>query len=194
MVIKGKEMVEAAEIITFACDRPPKSTHCCSDVKTETLLRRGLLELGISLSVTRRTRDLKVDTEGGSRRAVGVMRKRLFKAAKRCRRFAVTLFYKKGSRLHSTTISPCSSFGAAGMGFAPSTMQGIRSRAADVVCSKSGVCVTFGIAIGLSHNADPVVQARIECVKQWLVLMAQLRRISSHARAQSLEAEARATP
>ena len=27
------------------------------------------------------------------------------------------------------------------MGFAPSTMQGIRSRAPDVVCPKSGVCV-----------------------------------------------------
>ena len=38
-----KEMVEAADIITFACDRlslviSPKSTLCCSDVKTETLL------------------------------------------------------------------------------------------------------------------------------------------------------------
>ena len=47
-----KQMVEVAGIITFACDRlslviSPKSTVCCSDVKTETPLRRGLLELGI---------------------------------------------------------------------------------------------------------------------------------------------------
>ena len=40
-----RQMVEAAEIITFACDRrslgiSPKSTICCSDVKTETLFRR----------------------------------------------------------------------------------------------------------------------------------------------------------
>ena len=45
-----RRMLEAAEIITFACDRlnlliSPKSTLCCS--KTETLLRRGLLYLGI---------------------------------------------------------------------------------------------------------------------------------------------------
>ena len=44
------------------------------------------------------------------------------------------------------------------MGDAPSTVQGIRSRAADAVCT----------AIGLPHNADPAVQARFECVKQWL--------------------------
>ena len=29
--------------------------------------------------------------------------------------------------------------------------------------------VTSSIAIGLLHNADPAVQAGIECVKQWLV-------------------------
>ena len=62
-----KQSVEAAEITTFACDRlslviSPKSTTCCSNVKTETLLRRGLLELGIHVGVTRRTRNLGVDT------------------------------------------------------------------------------------------------------------------------------------
>ena len=39
-------------------------------------------------------------------------------------------------------IWPCASFGAAGMGIAPSTMRGIRTRAADAVCPKSGRCVT----------------------------------------------------
>ena len=75
---------------------------------------------------------------------------------------------KKASSLHSTNIWPCSSFGAVGMGDAPSTVQGIRSRAADAVCPKSGRCVS-SIAIGLPHKADPAVQARFECVKQWLV-------------------------
>ena len=46
-----KQMVEVAEITTFACDRQslaisPKSTTCCSDVETEALLRRGLWSLG----------------------------------------------------------------------------------------------------------------------------------------------------
>ena len=38
-------------------------------------------------------------------------------------------------------------------------------------CSVSQVWwgVTSSIAIGLPHNADPAVQAEIECVKQWLV-------------------------
>ena len=54
------------------------------------------------------------------------------------------------------------------MGTAPFTMQGIRSRAADAVCPKSGRCVTSSIAIGLSQNADPAVQAGMECVKQRL--------------------------
>ena len=175
-----KRVVEAAEIVTFACDRlslliSPKSTICCSNVKSEALLRRGLLELGISVGVTRRTRDLGVDTGGGSRRSVGVMRKRLCKAAKRSRRLAVIRRHtKKASSLHSTNIWPCASFGAAGMGIAPSTMQGIRTRAAGAVCPKSGRCVTSSIAIGLLHNADPAVQTGIECVKQWLVFLAKL--------------------
>ena len=55
-----KAMVEAAEIITFACDRLSlvtslKSNLCCSHVKTETLLRRGLLDLGIAFGATIRT-------------------------------------------------------------------------------------------------------------------------------------------
>ena len=62
---------------------------------------------------------------------------------------------------------PCASFGAAGVGIAPSTVQGIRSRAADAVCPKAGRCVTSGIAIGLPHKADP---AGTECIKQWLVI------------------------
>ena len=167
-------MVEATGIIAFACDRLSLaiSTTCCSDVKTETLLRRGLLELGIHFGVTRRTRDLGVDTGGGARRAVGVMRKRLCKAAKRCKRLAVIRRHtSKASALHSTNIWPCSSFGSAGMGIAHSTMQGIGSRAADAVCPKSGGCVTASIAIGLPHNADVAVQAGIECVKQSLVFL-----------------------
>ena len=170
-----KHIVEAAEIITFACDRlrlviSPKLTICCSDVKTETLLRRGLVGPGIHFGVTRRTRDLGFDSGGSARRAVGLTRKRLCKAAKRSKRLAVIRRHtKKAPSLHRTNIWPCSSLGAAGMGIAPSTMQGIRSRAADAMCPKFGGCVTPGIAIGLPHNADPAVQARIECVKQWLV-------------------------
>ena len=168
-----KQVVEA-EIITFAFDRLSlvisQSTRCCSDVETEALLRRGLPQLGINVGVARRTRDLGVDTGGGSRRAVGVVRKRLCKAAKRSRRLAVIRRHtKKASALHSTNIWPFSSFGAAGTGIAPSTMQGIRSRAAEAVCPKSGWCVTSCIAIGLPHNADPAVQGGIECVKRWLV-------------------------
>ena len=69
------------------------------------------------------------------------MRKRLCKATKRSKTLAVIRRHtKKASSLHSN-IWPCSSFGAAGMGIAPSTMQGIRSRAADAVCPKSGRCV-----------------------------------------------------
>ena len=100
--------------------RPSPAGH----VETETSLRRGLLEPGITFGVTRTTR------EGGSRRAVGVMRKRLCKAAKQGKRLPVIRRHtkKKASSPHSTNIWPCSSFGAAGMGIAPSIMQGIRSR------------------------------------------------------------------
>ena len=91
------------------------------------------------------------------------MRKRLFKAAKRSKRLAVIRGdTEKASALHSTNILPCSCSEAAGMGIAPSTMQGIRSRAADAMCPKSGRCVA-------SNVGWPAVQARIECVKQWLV-------------------------
>ena len=120
--------------------------------------------------VARRKRDLGVDTGGGSRQAVGVLRKRLCKAAKRSRKLAVIRRHsKKATSLHSTNIWPCASFGASGMGIAPPTMQGISSRAADAVCPKSCRCVTSSIAIGLPKIADPAVQAGIECVKQWLV-------------------------
>ena len=131
-----EQMVEAAEIITFACDRvslviSPESTTRCPDVGTQALLRRGLLERWINVGFTTRTRDLGVDTGGGSRRSVGVMK------------WAVS---------------------------APSTIQGIRTRAEDAVCPESGRCEnTSSIAIGLPYNADPVVQAGIEGVKQWLV-------------------------
>ena len=79
-----KQMVEAAEIIILACDRlslviSPVSTIRCSDVNTETLLRRVLLESGIHFGA---------DTGGGARRAVCVVRKRLCEAAKRSKRLA----------------------------------------------------------------------------------------------------------
>ena len=192
-------MVEAAEIITFACDRPPKSTHCCSDVKTETLLRRGLLELGISLSVTRRTRDLKVDTEGGARRAVGVMRKRLCTAAKRRRRLGVIrcqiFLTKKGPastaplfrhvpalerRAWASHLPPCKA----------------SDRALRTSCAPSLACVCVSrLALPLVCPTARTPSCRPGLSRQTVVgFMAQLRRISSHARAQSLEAEPQATP
>ena len=112
----NKQMVEAAEILTLACDRlslviSPKSTKCCSDVETQELLRRGPLELGINVGVARRTRYLGADTGGGSRRTVGVMRKRLCKASKRGKSLAVIRHHtKKATSLHSTNIWSCASF------------------------------------------------------------------------------------
>ena len=86
--------------------------------------------------------------------ADGVMKKRLCKATKRSKRLAVISRHtNKAPALHSTNIWPCSSFGAPGMGIAPSTMQG------NALCPKSGRCVTSGMAIGLLHNADRAVQA-----------------------------------
>ena len=157
-----EQMVEAAEIITFACDRlnlviSPSRPIVVLTLKTESIFRRGLLELGFSFGFARRTRDLGVDMGGGSRRAVGVMRKRLCKAAKRGRRLAaIRRHTMTASALHSTNI-------------APSSVRGIRSRAADAVCPKHGGCVSSSIAISLLNNADPAVQAGIECVKQWSV-------------------------
>ena len=59
----------------------------------------------------RRKRDLGLDTGGGARRAVGVMTKRLCKAAKRSRKLGVNRRHtKKASGLRGTNI--CSSFGA----------------------------------------------------------------------------------
>ena len=48
-------------------------------------------------------------------------------------------------------------------------MQCVRSRAAGAVRPKSGRFVTSSIAIGLTYNADPAVQAGIKCVKHSLV-------------------------
>ena len=121
----------------------------------------GALDFGVA----RRTVDFGVDTGGGSRRASGVIRLR--KAAKRSKRLAVTRRHtKKASSLHSTELWPCSSFEAAGVDIAPSTMQGISSHAADAVCPKSGRCVTSSSAIGSCHNADPAVKAGRERVLQ----------------------------
>ena len=96
-------------------------------------------------------------------------RKRLCKAPNRSKRLDVfRLHTKKASSLHAT-IRPCSSLRAAAVGFAPATMQGIRSCAADAVCFKFGGCVASSIAIGLFHSANLAGQAGIECIKQWLV-------------------------
>ena len=135
-----KEMVEAAEIITFACGTPslvisPMSTLRCSDVNFETLLRRGLPELGIPFGVTRRTRDLGVDTGGGAGRAVGVMRKTpgLRKAAKRSGRLGVIRRHTKKSVLGR-------------VGIAESAVRGTRA-----VCPKAGRCITFAPRCGPSR-------------------------------------------
>ena len=171
-----KQMVEAAEIITYACDRlglviSPRSTTCCSDVKTETLLRRGLLELGIPFVVTRRTRELGVDTGGGARRAVGVMRKRLCNAAKGITRLGIIRRHtQKMSSLHSTNIWP-----AWGGGHGHRTLHnpmhqiarcGLRLLQGQQVCHV-WQCHLFAPQCG------PAVQAGIECIKQWLVFWAQ---------------------
>ena len=188
-----KQMVEAAEIITFACEPCPlaKSTTCCSDVTNETLLRRGLLELGINFAVTKRTCDLGVDTGGGSRRAV-LMRKQtpVCKAAKRSKRLAVTRRHtKKASSLHSNNIWPCSSFGAAGMGIAPTTMQGVRSGAADAVCSKSGRLRPVLPLVCPAMLTPPCRPGLGASSGGWFS-----GKNLTHARAQSMEAEPRAAP
>ena len=75
---------------------------------------------------------------------------------------------KKASSFHGTNIQPCSGYGAAGVGIAPSTMQDIRSRAADAVCPRSGRCVTSSIAVGLPHDADPAVKAGLNMLNSGL--------------------------
>ena len=83
------QMVEAAEIITFDSETEPGHLahvdHALLRRQDRSVTSEELLEVGINVVVARRTRDLGVDTGGGSRRAVGVMRKRLCKAAKRSR-------------------------------------------------------------------------------------------------------------
>ena len=165
----------------FACDRlslviSPKSTIFCSDVKTETLLRRGLLELGINFGVSRRTRD----SGGGSRRAVGLMRKRLCKAAKRSKRLAVIRRHtKKASSLHSTSIwyAPASELWEWALRHPPCKAS---NRAPRMPCAPSRV--TSGIAIGLP--SDPTVQAGI--VRQAVAgVQAQFILVCPHARARA---------
>ena len=111
---------------SFACGRlglvvSPKSIICCSDVKTETLGTRDPFR--------RHEQDPRLGCRhgGSARRAVGVMRNRLCEAAKRSQRLC-------GLRSHTKNFS------AAGLGTAPSIMQGIRSRAVDAVCPKWWVC------------------------------------------------------
>ena len=164
-----KQLVDAAEIIIFTCDRlslviSPKSTICCSDVKTETSLRRGLLELGIHFGVTRGTCHLEVDTGGRSRPVVGVTRMRLCKGAKRSKR------PKNPSSLHGTNIWRAASLELRAWLLRPPPCK-VSDRALRMPCVPSlvGASRSFSIAIGLPHNADPAVQAGIECVKRWLV-------------------------
>ena len=129
-----KQMVDAAEIITFACDRlslviSPMSTTCGSDVQTETL-QRGLRELGINFGVTRRTWELVQEAD-----RVPTSHQKSFQSSQH-------------QPLAMLQLRSC-------VGIAPSTMQGVRSRAADA-----------------SRPVLPFVclmQAGIECVKQWLV-------------------------
>ena len=58
-----------------------------------------------------------------------------------------------------------SSFRAAEMGIAPSTVQGVRSRAADAVCPKSARSVLPSVCLTMRTRRA----GRIKCVKQWLV-------------------------
>ena len=162
-----KEVVEATEIITFACDRlsppiSPKSTTCCSDVKTKTLLRRGLLELGIQISVTGRTRDQGIDTEGrktscwrGEKNACARLRNEA--------RNSMSPSHQKSFQSPQHQHLPCASFGAAGMGMRTPPCK-VSDRALRTPCPKSGRCVPSSIAFGLTHNEDPAVQG-IECIK-----------------------------
>ena len=100
--LRSRKRLKLSKSSPFAFDRlslviSPMSTICCSDVKMDPPLRRGLLELGILFGVTRRARDLGVGSEGGARRAVGVERKRLCKAAKPSKRLGVVRRHTKKS-------------------------------------------------------------------------------------------------
>ena len=132
--------------------RPSPAGH----VETETSLRRGLLEPGITFGVTRTTR------EGGSRRAVGVMRKRLCKAAKQGKRLLVIRRHTKKcfqspQHKHLAVLQLWS----CGRGFALTCKV---SDARRMPCAP--ILVGASHPVGLPHTADPAVHARIGCVKQ----------------------------
>ena len=122
------------------------------DAKTEAFLWRGLLEHGINVGVARRTRDMGVDRDA-----------RETQQKARCH---PTSHQKKRPGSTGQTSGHAPALVLRGWAIGPSTVQGIRSPAADAVCPKSGRFVTSSIAIGLLCTADVAVQAGIECVKQ----------------------------
>ena len=164
-----RKMLEAAQIITFGCDRPnlgisPTSTFCCSVVEKFVVAADPF---------QRHAEDSRPSSGHGwwCQACCADHEKALVKAAKRSRRLGVIRCHtKEASGLHGTNsgTAPVLELRAWTSRLPPT--QGTRSRAADAICPKSCRCVTSSNAAGLPHNADPAVQVGIQRVKQWLVI------------------------
>eukprot|EP00974_Lingulodinium_polyedra_P066237 6409687-Lingulodinium_polyedra.AAC.1 len=105
------------------------------------------------------------------------MAKRRLKAGKRLGKLRVIrrLVNKGGmatGKLYRTNLWAVASWGAAGMGVAPTSIKSLRGLAARSVLEKGGQCTTSVIAIGLPSGADPAASVRILIVKHWLELWA----------------------
>ena len=159
-----------AETITFASDRltlviSPKSSLCCSEVKPATILRRGLLELGIPFSNTRRTR-LGVQACGRRHEEAPVLGCETEQKT-RCHSPSDQKSVQSPQHQHFGRVPV---LGRRAWASRPPPCKPSDRVLWMPSASRAAWCVTSSIEIGLLHNADPAVQAGIECIKQWIVI------------------------
>ena len=142
------------------------------------VVRRELLEQGISFEGTDCVRDAGLDANAGNKRSVKIQNKREQKCRKRNARIKVIQNRLKtkhqAMKLFKTGILPAASCGHAAMGMCPSSIQHKRAMAADSCGKRIKTARTTTILhFHFGENGDPATWFPLDQLRTWLELQGE---------------------
>ena len=155
-----------------------KSVVVASHTQLVRAVRRGLLEQGLSFEGAPSVRDVGLDANAGHGRSVKIQNKREQKCRKRNAHIKVIQNGLKSKhqrmKLFKTGILPAVTYGHAGMGMCPSSIQLKRVMAADS-CGKriKTACTTTILHFHFGENRDPSIWFPLDQHRTWLEIQSE---------------------
>ena len=124
------------------------------------MLQAKYKKLGVQAKIVLAAKDLGLGRTGGHRRTMIGIKDRFGKARQRANKVAyLSRKNKRSKALSGTGVLPAATYGAEAVGYSPSMVKQLRTKAADCMGSaKSGRCPITAIAIAKGPEWDPEVR------------------------------------